>query len=107
MNQYFSLEDFIIFTKAYVELNHFDFVQEDIMQPDPEIMEFYYNATYRDEDNYKSNVRIMLDSDGSISWEVMYGWEDAEEEIEELFELFITWSSGTRSNMFKGGDFLW
>ena len=83
-----TYEDFIDFARAFEEQNCFDFNDQELQQPDPARPLFYYDATYRDESNYKTNVRIHFDGlAGVITWEIADGWEDAYTEIEELYRL--------------------
>lgn len=65
-----------------------------MQQEDPEQPLYFYDATYRDESNYKTNVRIHFDGlAGEITWEIADGWEDAYTEIDELYQLQFKKSS--------------
>lgn len=78
--------DFIDFARAFEEQNCFDFNEQELQQPDPARPLFFYDATYRDESNYKTNVRIHFDGlAGVITWEIADSWEDADTEIEALY----------------------
>ncbi|PZM63712.1 hypothetical protein [Paenibacillus dendritiformis] len=78
-----NYEDFIFFAQAFEEMNHFEFDENFIQQVGDC---YYYDATYRDNDNYKTNVRIQYNQiDGEITWEVNDGWEDAYQELKELY----------------------
>ncbi|WP_268626969.1 hypothetical protein [Paenibacillus alvei] len=100
MNNNFSYNDFVIFVRAFQEMNSFVFEWAPIQQPDLQKKEFYCDALYRDEYNYKTNVQFHLNEDGEVSWSVWDGWDDAEDEIEELFEGFIKWKWGKRDDRF-------
>jgi hypothetical protein len=84
-----TYQEFTAFARAFAEQNCFDFDETELQQqPDPVHPMFFYDATYRDESNYKTNVRIHFDGlAGVITWEVSDGWEDAESEIETLYRL--------------------
>lgn len=76
--------DFINFVRTFEELNHFEFDEKEVQVLGDG--QFFYDATYRDNDNYKTNVRIQFDAKGSeITWEVADGWEDAYQELEEIY----------------------
>lgn len=90
-----TYQDFIDFSRAFEEQNCFEFTGE-IQQPDPERPLFFYDATYRDEGNYKTNVQIQFDgAAGVITWEIAGGWEDAEMEIRELYRQLFEKESST------------
>ncbi|EJW14314.1 hypothetical protein M5X00_23205 [Paenibacillus alvei] len=98
MNNIFSYNDFVIFVRAFQEMNFCDFKQEEIQNPYPNWYD--YDATYRDEYNYKTTVEFCLSDDGDITWGIWFPCKDAEDEIEELFEDFIKWKSGKRDDRF-------
>jgi hypothetical protein len=82
-----TYQEFIDFSRAFVEQNCFDFNEQELQQPDLALPLFVYDATYRDESNYKTNVRIHFDElAGVITWEIADGWEDADTEIEALYK---------------------
>lgn len=81
-----TYQDFIDFARAFEEQNYFEFHEQELQQPDPERPLYFYDATYRDESNYKTNVRIHFDGlAGVITWQITDGWEDAETEIKALY----------------------
>lgn len=83
-----TYQEFIDFVRAFEEQNNFDFNEQELQQEDPEQPLYFYDATYRDESNYKTNVRIHFDGlAGEITWEIADGWEDAYTEIDELYQL--------------------
>ncbi|MGG2201861.1 hypothetical protein, partial [Paenibacillus validus] len=83
-----TYQDFIDFARAFEEQNCFDFNEQELQQPDPARPLFFYDATYRDESNYKTNVRIYFDGlAGVITWEIADDWEDADTEIGTLYRL--------------------
>ncbi|MBV6717163.1 hypothetical protein [Paenibacillus chitinolyticus] len=76
--------DFICFCKAFEDHNQNCFDKEAISRND-ENKDYFYDALYRDRHNYKSIVRIYWES-SDIRWEVFEGWDDAYEELEDLYE---------------------
>lgn len=82
-----TYQDFIDFARTFEEQNHFDFSEAAIEQIESIHPIYAYDATYRDESNYKSNVRITYNGfTGAIEWNVAEGWQDAIDEIEALYE---------------------
>ncbi len=82
-----TYEEFIEFVKAFEEQNCFEFDEEVVEQPDPMLPVFSYDATFRDEANYKTSVLISFNGlVGEITWEVTAGWADAVNEIEVLYD---------------------
>lgn len=77
-----SYQDFIHFCKSFQVQNEFGFNEQEIKSDRDG---YYFDATYRDESNYKSNVRIYF-IQGNIGWHVTEGWEDAYQEINFLFK---------------------
>ena len=78
----FSKEQFVQFCKAFDETNAFDFDENAVEEIGPN--KYRYCTTYRDEHNYKSPVELRME-DGIVSWDVQFGWDDAYEEIEDLY----------------------
>ncbi|RRJ54580.1 hypothetical protein EHV15_33760 [Paenibacillus oralis] len=77
--------DYVFFCKAFQEWNLFDFEESDIKQEPGETPSYTYDATFRDESNYKTNVVISFDG-AAITWAIADGWEDAHEEINTLYD---------------------
>ncbi|BFH18209.1 hypothetical protein J6TS7_29550 [Paenibacillus dendritiformis] len=76
--------DFIFFARTFEEMNHFEFDEKAVQVSGED--QYYYDATYRDNSNYKTNVRIQFDAkDGEITWEVADGWKDAYQELEDVY----------------------
>jgi len=82
----FQKDQFLSFCKLVDEANHFDFAPDQFHESGSSCR---YETVYRDSNNYKSPVTFRLD-DGAVSWDVQYGWEDAYEEIEELYRQFVS-----------------
>ncbi|MBJ6361761.1 hypothetical protein ACFOQM_10740 [Paenibacillus sp. GCM10012307] len=79
-----SKEQFIQFVHAFEDQNQFEYDDTALLQPNEN--QIVYHATYRDESNYKSDVKFSLDvPSGEVNWEVAYGWNDAYEEIDALY----------------------
>ncbi|MVP02151.1 hypothetical protein [Paenibacillus lutrae] len=83
----FTYQDFIAFARAFEEQNCFDFCENEVRQADREEWLFFYDATFRDESNYKTNVCIQFNElSGEIGWDIGGGWDDAIREIEILYQ---------------------
>ncbi|PDO09227.1 MAG: hypothetical protein BLM47_13770 [Candidatus Reconcilbacillus cellulovorans] len=82
----FTREHFIEFCKAFDEANCFDFDEKSVEEIGPDT--YRYCSIYRDKDNYKSSVEFRLEN-GIVSWDVEYGWEDAYEEIQDIYRLIV------------------
>lgn len=80
--------DYVLFCRAFQQLNFFEFDEKDIQVQTGENPCYTYDATFRDESNYKTNVLIIFDG-SAISWEVGDGWDDALAEISELYDTLI------------------
>lgn len=80
---YFTRENFVDFCRKFEEFNFFDFDESAIEESADGQLK--YVGTYRDESNYKSPVEFTLSKEGVLSWDVTYGWSDADEEIAELY----------------------
>lgn len=90
-----TYQDYVFFCKAFQEWNHFDFEEHDIQRQPGEPPTFSYDATFRDESNYKTNVRIMFDGT-VITWAIADGWEDAHEEISALYDSMMELKASDR-----------
>lgn len=79
-----TYQNFLQFCSKFEELNEFEFEEESVQNSNDNPKECYYDATYRDECNYKSNVRIFF-LEGSVRWEVAAGWDEAYEELDRIY----------------------
>lgn len=81
-----TFQDFIQICTHFEEQNHFEFDRDQVKISSSYPKCFYYDATYRDEHNYKTSVRIYF-QDNEIEWETP--WEDAHDQISELFDMLF------------------
>lgn len=81
-----QFQDFIDFCRRVEEKNQNEFDPNAIKTFSFNPNHFYYDATYRDEFNYKTNIRIYWE-DSEISWET--AWSDADDDLTDLYsEMF-------------------
>ncbi|MGG1938308.1 hypothetical protein ABFY57_00795 [Paenibacillus polymyxa] len=77
--------DFITFCRTFQEYNAFDFEESEVIKVSKKPPVYTYNAIFRDNSNYKTNVVITLDARG-ITWQIADGWEDANEELSTIYD---------------------
>jgi len=79
----FRKDQFLAFCRAFDHGNDlFDFETSEVVEDEAGNLE--YQTIYRDPDNYKSPV-VLKCTKGDISWDVLYGYEEAYEELESLY----------------------
>lgn len=83
INMNITKEQFILFCLMYEKANEFDVTREDIDLEETE-NGFTYAATFRDEYNYKIDVRLTL-CEGDIQIEVPNFNSDEKEDTEPFF----------------------
>ncbi len=79
------MQEYIAFCRKFQEQNEFDYNETKVFEPSDEKAYHSYDATYRDEGNYKTNVEIRFDGQ-VITWELEEGWHDAHIELTRLYD---------------------
>ncbi|MEX1030280.1 MAG: hypothetical protein WDZ91_09605 [Paenibacillaceae bacterium] len=79
-----SFQDYLKFCRRFQEQNEFEFNEHHLVKPTEDKAYHSYDATYRDDGNYKTNVELRYDG-RAITWELEEGWHDAHVELSRLY----------------------
>ncbi|MNW32226.1 hypothetical protein D3C74_91660 [compost metagenome] len=91
-----TFQDFIQICTHFEAQNQAEFDRDRVQMSSFYPQKFFYDATFRDENNYKTFVRIHFYKN-KIEWDT--GWEDAHDAIFQLFEMLFP-DQSNNSNSF-------